>query len=83
MLAKTLSPAVSTALLLAPVVGFAAPAAAYIDGGSGSLLLQLLLGGVAGLGVIVRLYWSRVTERFGRRPAPAALPAPESESTSS
>lgn len=43
---------------------------AYIDPGSGSVLLQLILGGIAGIGVVVRLYWDRVKTRcqslFGR-----------------
>jgi hypothetical protein len=30
---------------------------AYLDPGSGSMLLQLLFGGVAGLAVIIKLYW--------------------------
>jgi len=30
---------------------------AYLDPGSGSMLLQLVFGGIAGLGVILKLYW--------------------------
>ncbi len=30
---------------------------AYIDPGSGSMLLQVLLGGVAGVAVLARLFW--------------------------
>jgi hypothetical protein len=33
---------------------------AYIDPGSGSVLLQLLLGGFAALGVTVKLSWRRL-----------------------
>jgi hypothetical protein len=40
---------------------------AYLDPGSGSMLLQLVLGGVAGFGVIVRLYWRRLTALAGVR----------------
>ena len=43
------------------------PADAYLDPGSGSLLLQLLLGGVAGLIVIGKLYWYRILALFGLR----------------
>lgn len=32
---------------------------AYLDPGSGSMLVQLLLGGVAGAAVIVKLGWER------------------------
>jgi hypothetical protein len=42
----------------------AAPAFAYIDPGTGSMMLQLLLGGVAGAMVVGRLYMRRISERF-------------------
>jgi hypothetical protein len=32
---------------------------AYLDPGSGSMLVQLLLGGVAGAAVVVKLGWER------------------------
>ena len=40
---------------------------AYIDPGSGSMLLQMLLGGVAGVAVAVRMYWHRLRAFFGAR----------------
>ena len=44
----------------------APPAAlAYLDPGSGSMLLQLVLGGLAGLAVIAKLYWQRLLGLFG------------------
>lgn len=46
------------------VLGYPATAMAYIDPTAGGLLLQLLLGGLAGLGVVVRLYWDRLKEKF-------------------
>ena len=45
-----------------------APVEAYLDPGAGSLLLQLLLGGVAALGVVGKLFWERLTLPFKRRP---------------
>jgi hypothetical protein len=33
---------------------------AYLDAGSGSMILQLLLGGFAALGVALKMYWNRV-----------------------
>jgi hypothetical protein len=36
------------------------PAFAYLDPGSGSMIVQLLLGGVAGVAVLIRLYWHRL-----------------------
>lgn len=38
---------------------------AYLDPGNGSMLLQLLLGGVAGLSVILKLYWRRFLTALG------------------
>jgi hypothetical protein len=40
---------------------------AYIDPSAGSVLLQLLLGGAAGVLVALRLYWNRLTGLFRRR----------------
>lgn len=40
---------------------------AYVDPGAGSLLLQLLLGGVAGAAVLGKMYWKRLTGLFRRR----------------
>ncbi len=37
---------------------------AYVDPGTGSLFLQLLLGGIAGLVVIGKLYWHRFLSFF-------------------
>ncbi len=41
-----------------------APAYAYLDAGTGSMLLQLFLGGLAGIGVIAKLYWHRIVGFF-------------------
>jgi hypothetical protein len=44
---------------------------AYLDPGSGSMLLQAIAGGVAAVGVMGRLYWRRLRSalRLGKRPA--------------
>ena len=41
---------------------------AYLDPGAGSMILQALAGGVAGLVVFGRIYWGRIKRalRFGR-----------------
>lgn len=47
-----------------------APAFAYIDPGTGSMMLQLVLGGVAGALVVGKLYMQRAREfirQIGRR----------------
>jgi hypothetical protein len=42
------------------------PAQAYLDPTTGSILLQGLLAGVAGLTVVLRLYWGRLKAFFRR-----------------
>lgn len=44
------------------------PVQAYVDPGTGSLLLQLLLGGVAGAAVLLKLFWHRILRFFGLEP---------------
>lgn len=39
---------------------------AYLDGGSASMLVQLLLGGVAGAAAIVKLYWYKIRSFFSK-----------------
>jgi hypothetical protein len=41
---------------------------AYLDAGTGSMLMQALAGGVAGVAVVGKLYWSRLKRVFSRRP---------------
>jgi hypothetical protein len=38
---------------------------AYLDPASGSLLLQLVLGGVAGLALVLKLFWHRILRLLG------------------
>ena len=38
---------------------FPLPAFAYLDPGTGSMILQLVIGGVAGALVVIKLYWAR------------------------
>ena len=38
---------------------------AYLDPGTGSMLLQIILGGLAGLAVAGKLFWHRVLRFFG------------------
>jgi len=45
---------------------FAAPAYAYIDPGTGSLVLQIVLGGLAGLAVGWRFLLRRAKELISR-----------------
>ncbi|HKZ53366.1 MAG TPA: hypothetical protein VJ085_08810 [Candidatus Acidoferrales bacterium] len=52
-------------LALAAVLAAPTPAHAYVDPGAGSMLLQLLLGGVAGLFVFFRLFREKILKLFG------------------
>jgi hypothetical protein len=47
------------------VLSSEAPVDAYLDPGSGSMLIQLLLGGVAGGAIILKLGWQRLRGLFG------------------
>ncbi len=55
-------------LVFFSAIGIAPPAYAYLDPGTGSMLVQMLLGGVAGALVVGKLYWHRIKAFFGRRP---------------
>lgn len=38
---------------------------AYLDPGTGSMLLQVVLGGIAAVGVAIKLYWHKLRAAFG------------------
>jgi len=46
------------------LVGFSAAANAYLDPGTGSILVQSLLAGIAGAAAVVSLYWQRLKRFF-------------------
>jgi hypothetical protein len=49
---------------------------AYLDPGTGSMLVQLLVGGLAAAGVALKLYWRRFTSFFHlRKDKPELQPA--------
>jgi hypothetical protein len=54
------------AALAALFGAWSVPAYAYLDPTTGSILLQGLLAGVAGMAVVARLYWNRMKAFFGR-----------------
>jgi hypothetical protein len=61
-------------LVLAVILLAEAPAEAYLDPGAGSMLVQLVLGGVAGLAVVGKLLWHRLTVPFRKRDPDAGRP---------
>jgi hypothetical protein len=42
----------------------------YLDPGSGSMIIQILAGGVAAVAVTAKLTWRRVLDRLGLRKKP-------------
>ena len=42
-------------------------AEAYLDPGTGSMMLQVILGGIAAIGVAIKLYWRKLASVFGLR----------------
>jgi hypothetical protein len=57
------------ALAVAALFVIERPVEAYLDPGTGSMLLQVLLGGFAAVGVVAKLYWHRLTGLFTRKTA--------------
>ena len=39
----------------------------YLDPGTGSMMLQVILGGIAAVAVAIKLYWHKLTSVFGLR----------------
>ncbi|NTW43065.1 MAG: hypothetical protein HGB14_01230 [Anaerolineaceae bacterium] len=39
----------------------------YLDPGFGSMILQLVLAGILGVGVIIRVFWKRIRGLFGKK----------------
>ncbi len=54
--------------ILTALVFVAHPLYAYIDPGAGSIILQIVLGGLAGLGVAWKLLWHRLRGKNSERP---------------
>ena len=52
----------------------------YLDPGSGSFLIQLLIAALLGLGVAVRASWSKIKGWFGVKPNKADDDDDEAES---
>ncbi|MGE8941496.1 hypothetical protein ACO2I3_06245 [Leptospira interrogans] len=64
---KLVSPMHSVALAVLFVAISTGGAHAYLDPGTGSMILQILLGGLAGLAIAGRLYWNKFLLLLGLR----------------
>jgi hypothetical protein len=42
----------------------------YLDPGSGSFLLQLLIAGLAGIGIVIGSQWSKIKRLFKKNSEP-------------
>jgi hypothetical protein len=54
------------------LLGSAPSAFAYLDPGTGSMLLQVILGGIAAVGVALKLFWHKIRIALGMSKKPAA-----------
>jgi hypothetical protein len=52
------------------------PLHGYLDPGTGSIAIQVILGGIVALLATVKLYWARITAWLRRKPAHPEI-APE------
>lgn len=66
-------------LLIVALVLVSQPAWAYLDPGTGSMLLQVILGGIAAVGVAIKLGWHRIRAALGFGKKAEADDDPEKE----
>jgi hypothetical protein len=52
-------------LFLLPLCGYG-----YIDLGSGSYIIQLLIAGFVGFSLSVRIFWKKIKTRFSKKKKP-------------
>jgi hypothetical protein len=64
MMKNTIAYSALCATLL--LVGAPRPAEAYLDPGTGSIVIQVVVGGVLAVLATTRLYWNRIVTIFRR-----------------
>ena len=52
---------------------FPLPAAAYLDPGTGSIILQGAIAGIAVAWFTIKLYWYKLASLFGKKPPESLL----------
>jgi hypothetical protein len=67
---------IAIGILFTGLVLAASPASAYVDPGTGGMLTQLVTCGMAGLAVLVKLYWQKIkSAAAGLKPGPPSGPS--------
>ena len=66
-------------IIFAVLVTACLPAFAYIDPGSGSAIMSLIIGFFVALGLTVKTYWYKLKALFTRQTRSAGNPDPEPE----
>ena len=51
-----------SALLILPLAGYG-----YIDLGSGSYIIQLIIAGFVGISLSFRIFWKKIKQRFSKK----------------
>lgn len=66
---------------LALLMASSMPALAYLDPGTGSMILQGIIGSVAGALVAIKIYWGKIKLFFAskRAPNPAESRSPDKD----
>ena len=54
-------------LALWTTLAYVPAAHAYLDPGTGSMMLQAMIGAIAGFALVGRLYWAKIKGFFSRR----------------
>ena len=67
--------------LLAALLGPPENRPAYLDPGSGSILIQLLVAGLLGAGLLLRNSWGKVKALFGFKEENEEMPEEESNAS--
>jgi hypothetical protein len=65
--------------MLAVLLLFSMSANAYLDPGTGSILIQGILGAVAAIGVALKLYWHRILKFLSLRKSKDGVDAKASQ----
>ena len=72
--------ALRTLCLLVAALSIASPAYAYLDPGTGSMLVSAVIGVAAAVGLAVKMFWYRLIDLFrGKRPGAAEGGPPAAE----